>query len=320
MLKKTALVSIIIPTFNRAHLIEETLDSVLAQTYKNWECIVIDDGSTDNTAEVLKTYTAKDSRFQYHHRPNNRPKGANTCRGLGFELSKGEFVNWFDSDDLMHKDHLKIKLDEITTHKCDFVLCEVAKFKTDLSNLRPIKNLYTGNPVKNQFMGMLTLFTPGPLWNKEFLIKHQLNYNSAKVNTVLNDWVFGIEALIASNNFKYIEQVLIFYRSHENSIYSSRKTYPSTLLVDEYKIRKKMWQLLSVNKLMDSNVDKYYNQRILYIIRYLFRNKDKKTAISIAVELIKKLLLQVKLYDCSKVVIACVVVSCTNRGYNLLKL
>lgn len=93
------LVSIIIPTFNRAHFIGETLDSVLAQTYTNWECIVVDDGSADASAEVLKSYYEKDSRIQYHHRPADRPKGANACRNFGFELSKGDYIQFLDSDD-----------------------------------------------------------------------------------------------------------------------------------------------------------------------------------------------------------------------------
>lgn len=60
------LISIIIPTYNRSHLIRETLDSILAQTHKNWECIVVDDGSTDETEDVLNEYVKKDNRFQYH--------------------------------------------------------------------------------------------------------------------------------------------------------------------------------------------------------------------------------------------------------------
>src|SRR6187431_937929 len=94
-------ISIIIPTYNRANLIGETLDSILAQTYQNWECIIVDDGSDDNTEEVVNSYVKKDSRFQYHQRPHDRPRGGNAARNYGFELSKGEFVNWFDDDDVM---------------------------------------------------------------------------------------------------------------------------------------------------------------------------------------------------------------------------
>ena len=95
------LISIIIPTYNRAHLIGETLDSILLQTYPNWECIVVDDGSADNTADVMRDNIKNDNRFQYHQRPDNRKKSPNSCRNYGFELSKGEYIKWFDSDDIM---------------------------------------------------------------------------------------------------------------------------------------------------------------------------------------------------------------------------
>ena len=104
------LVSIIMPTYNRAHLIGQTLDSVLAQTYPNWECIIVDDWSTDTSDEVVGEYVKKDSRFQYYQRPKDRKKGPNSCRNYGLELSKGEFVKWFDSDDIMHPKFLENKL------------------------------------------------------------------------------------------------------------------------------------------------------------------------------------------------------------------
>lgn len=116
------LVSIIIPTFNRAHLIGETLDSVLAQTYQNWECIVVDDGSTDNTQQLLSQYINVDSRFQYLHRPLNNPKGANACRNYGFERSKGLYIQWFDSDDLMHPEKLAIKMQYALSGNADIIV------------------------------------------------------------------------------------------------------------------------------------------------------------------------------------------------------
>ena len=78
-----ATVSIIIPTYNRAHLICETLDSVIAQTYTDWECIVVDDGSNDTTVEIIAEYCKKDNRFQYYQRPQNRLQGGNAARNFG---------------------------------------------------------------------------------------------------------------------------------------------------------------------------------------------------------------------------------------------
>lgn len=128
------LVSIIIPTFNRAHLIGETLDSVLAQTHQNWECIVVDDGSTDETDEVMSVYLAKDSRFQFHHRPQNKPKGANACRNFGYEHSKGHYVQWFDSDDLMHPKKLEFKVWYALVKDADIIVDTHSKKEiTDLS-------------------------------------------------------------------------------------------------------------------------------------------------------------------------------------------
>lgn len=94
------LISIIIPTYNRAHLIGETLDSILSQTYANWECIIVDDGSTDNTSAVLEGYL-KDKRFNFFNRENNRKKGPSSCRNIGIENATGNLIMFLDSDDLI---------------------------------------------------------------------------------------------------------------------------------------------------------------------------------------------------------------------------
>ena len=116
------LISIIIPTYNRAHIIRETLDSILIQSYQNWECIIVDDGSSDNTDEVLKEYQTSDNRFQFHKRPSEYNSGANGARNFGFKISKGEYINWFDSDDLMLKDFLEIKIKKALTENADVVI------------------------------------------------------------------------------------------------------------------------------------------------------------------------------------------------------
>ncbi len=125
------LVSIIIPTYNRAHLIGETLDSIIAQTYTNWECIVVDDGSTDDTDEVMGDYLVKDGRFKYHKRPDSKPKGANACRNIGLEKAMGEYIVFFDSDDLMTPDHLQVKMDGIINKQCDYVITRTKFFNKE---------------------------------------------------------------------------------------------------------------------------------------------------------------------------------------------
>lgn len=107
------LTSIIIPTYNRAHVIGETLDSINAQTYENWECIIVDDGSTDDTNIIVKKYLEKDNRFQFHHRPDNRLKGANACRNFGIENSKGEYIMFLDSDDICEPFCLTERVDKV---------------------------------------------------------------------------------------------------------------------------------------------------------------------------------------------------------------
>ncbi len=122
MMSNTPLVSIIIPTFNRAYIIKDALNSIIAQTYTNWECIIVDDGSTDNTNELINSYLKKDSRFKYYKRPKNKLKGPSSCRNLGYEQSEGEFIQWFDSDDVMHPEKLEIKIAYALKHRADVIV------------------------------------------------------------------------------------------------------------------------------------------------------------------------------------------------------
>jgi glycosyltransferase involved in cell wall biosynthesis len=91
------LVSVIIPCYNRADIVRYTLDSVLAQNYRNFEAIVVDDGSTDNTRSVVAGYT--DPRIQYVYRENG---GLSAARNSGLNAARGEFVAFLDSDDGWH--------------------------------------------------------------------------------------------------------------------------------------------------------------------------------------------------------------------------
>lgn len=109
------LVSVVVPTFNRAHVIGESLDSILSQTYPNLEVIVVDDGSTDETAEVLEAYGDRITAVRQENR------GHASARNTGLLKSTGEFVAWLDSDDLWEPDKTSLQVAFMVEHP-DYVL------------------------------------------------------------------------------------------------------------------------------------------------------------------------------------------------------
>lgn len=100
--------SVIIPTYNRAHLIKKTLESLLNQTYDNFEILVIDDGSTDDTGDIVKAI--RDPRI-FYYKKINAERGA--ARNFGAQKATGEYVNFFDSDDIAYSDHLQSAFDTV---------------------------------------------------------------------------------------------------------------------------------------------------------------------------------------------------------------
>ncbi|MBA9076980.1 glycosyltransferase family 2 protein [Rufibacter quisquiliarum] len=114
----SALVSIVIPLFNRANTIVHTIESLQDQTYANWEAILVDDGSTDDSVEVVSRIAAEDDRIKVFKR-NRLPKGAQTCRNLGFSLAQGEFVQFLDSDDLLHPNKIALQVAALSKMPCD---------------------------------------------------------------------------------------------------------------------------------------------------------------------------------------------------------
>lgn len=98
-------ITIIIPTFNRAEIISKTLDSIAAQTFQNWECLVVDDHSNDNTREVIDSYSKSDTRFKYLL--NEQKKGAQGARNTGLFNCQSEWVFFFDSDNLLQPECLQ---------------------------------------------------------------------------------------------------------------------------------------------------------------------------------------------------------------------
>lgn len=118
------LISVIMPAFNSAGYICESINSVLAQTYPNWELWVIDDCSVDNTANVVKNFT--DKRIHYVRQPRN--SGVAAARNLGIKISRGRFLAFLDSDDVWLPEKLEKQIDFMYRKKCGFSYTEYRQF------------------------------------------------------------------------------------------------------------------------------------------------------------------------------------------------
>ena len=269
------LISIIIPTFNRVHVLGETLDSIIAQTYTNWECIIVDDSSSDYTAELLQFYREKEARIQYYRRPLDRPKGANTCRNYGFEVSRGEYIHWFDSDDLMVKDNLKEKVKHLlSSADYDFSICKMARFEgnfkkenffNNTSNLRIETCLY-----EDYITGKISILSGTPLWKRK--IFNQIDLFDEQL-LQFQDLDFYSRIIYKNNRVGIINKELIYVRRYNDSI--STKNGNFDLDVDSFlKVKERILKRTPLNLV----IVEYIIRDILWAMRWSMAKKNYSIA------------------------------------------
>ena len=267
---KKGLVSIIIPTYNRSHFIGETLDSVLAQTYQNWECIVVDDGSTDYTEELVEFYCKKDDRIKFYKRPTEKPKGANTCRNYGFDLSTGEFINWFDSDDLMLENFLGANLDHFSD-QISLTICSGFYTDENLKESQKINLEYTDSLFKDYVLWRKEILTPSIIFRRIFLQNislFKLDISRGQETEFFSRIFFEIKA----KDFFINNLPLFFYRQHENSKSYFDKFYDPIFIESKIYI---MFQNLKFSaRLNDLELINHLKRSLLLVFFQTIENKD----------------------------------------------
>lgn len=169
---KNPLISVIIPTYNREKPIKRAINSVISQSYRNWELLIIDDGSIDNTYKNIMPFL-KNKNIQYYYKRND---GVSEARNYGAKKAKGEYLAFLDSDDKFHKDKLIYSLIQNKKHKVDISLSNVYKVypKKITSNKIKYNKLITYDDlIAERFGSFATLFIRKEkfiksLYNKKF--------------------------------------------------------------------------------------------------------------------------------------------------------
>jgi glycosyltransferase involved in cell wall biosynthesis len=204
-------------TYNRAHFIVETLQSIQAQTYIDWECLIIDDGGSDNTNVVISPFLEEDARFQFIKRPENYKKGLSGCRNYGLDIAKGDSIIFFDDDDTIHPDNLKICLKELSDNQIDF--CHYQKLSYQVEKPIIKKPIITKRQslTKSDLLKVITqeigLASCTVMWKKHCF--DEVRFNEKLLYA--EEW--ECYSRLLSEGFKgiIIDAILYYNRKHPNS-------------------------------------------------------------------------------------------------------
>ncbi len=212
-------VSIIVATYNRAKFLVEMLVSIQNQTFVDWECIIVDDGSTDNSLEIIGDYIKKDNRFHLFSRPKCRLKGPSACRNVGIEKSKGEYVVFFDDDDIAHPQNLELCLLELS--KKDVFFCRYIRnvffvsFDYSFDYSKVYKSFYIDSKdIERVLKNELFIVTSSIMWNKKCFENNRFVENL----TYFEERELYSRILSSGFSGVSIEKCLYYGRKHANSL------------------------------------------------------------------------------------------------------
>jgi glycosyltransferase involved in cell wall biosynthesis len=215
--------SIITPSFNSEHFIEETYQSIIAQTNPNWEWVIVDDGSTDNTLQLLEKYSASDNRIHFYKR-DRLPKGATTCRNIAVEKCKGDSLIFLDTDDVLASFCIEQRQTMLYQNKgCDFIYFQMLIFNKKLDDTKLIWNIADErNDLERAIKLNPIMAGSSTIWDKESFIKIGMWDDKILIN---QDIELHIRAFC--KNLHYLNSLHlppdIFVRNNQQSISRAKK-------------------------------------------------------------------------------------------------
>lgn len=255
------LVSIIIPSYNRDNLIRESLDSVLAQTYLNWECIIVDDGSTDGTNAILKEYSIIDNRFIIVSKPMELRQGASVSRNLGLKFARGEYIQFLDSDDILAEDKLEKQIISLKKeNKKTISVCKTHCFKEKKDDvILDIDRLdYRDFSTSEEYFDVIGEIG-GYYAPESFLISKELIDFSGYWNenlTLNDDGEFFFRIIHNSNKIVFINDTFVRHRENTGNNLSMLNSFQkATSLVNSWKIIEILY-ITKYNELNSRYLDK----------------------------------------------------------------
>ena len=225
-------ISVIIPVYNTEKYIKECLDSVICQTLSDIEIICIDDGSIDNSLQILSEYEKKDERIRVLKQKN---RGAGSARNLGLKFAKGEYIAFLDSDDFFNFNFLEKMYNKAQKHDSDIVICSANSYNTEKQEYElmhwsleqrflPPKEVFNYEDIPDYIFNIGQNWNWNKIYRHNFIVENKIDFQKLYRT---NDLLFTCKALILAKKISVINETLVNYRiAQEKNCQSTNHIYP----------------------------------------------------------------------------------------------
>lgn len=242
------MVSIIIPVYNACLYLERCLQSVISQTYVNWECILIDDGSTDDSGKICDIWQQRDNRIRVIHQSN---QGASLARQVGIKNANGYYLSFIDADDVVETDYIEKLRNALVSKDADIAACDFIRLheNQEVNITRCNKNvqLLDNANLHQRFFNYEFWGYPGKMYKKSLFNK--IYFPKATIN---EDYVVMAQLFNVTQHMAYIPIALYHYMTHENSL-SHQKL--SKRMMEEWENKK--WVITYYQKIGNKQWERY---------------------------------------------------------------
>ena len=266
-----AKVSVVIPSYNKAEFLKETMDSLLCQTEKDFEIIIVEDGSTDNSPKILAEYAKKDSRIKLIFQKN---QGASIARNEGMKLASGEYLLFLDADDIFKPNLIETAYNKAKEKDADICIFNAEIFDNTTGgkiDWELMKYEYIPNEEIFSYKTCPHIFeiTTNWVWNKlykrSFIEKNKINFYNI---IYTEDMCFSIWAYSVTNRITVIKDKLIKYRANIKNSLTGKKTenkYP-TEIIKSYDFLCSKLDELNVLQETKQSLDRVFTENIIYML------------------------------------------------------
>ena len=274
-------VSIILPVYNAERFLSVCLDSILRQSYRNWELIAVDDGSQDNSLEILLSYAAKDGRIQVISKSN---EGVSVARNVALQKATGEYVYFVDADDVVLPQALEILIHAMearnaTFVKSDFLPIDENGNQVFVNKKQVIRRKYDGKVMGAEKFYTKILLKEYFLWTclfrRDIIQKNKIRF--IPHCRLMEDAAFVVEYLLYSDRNVYKDACVYGYRKYEGTVSAAQKDYSGDLemIVEKMGALPQNKNIVTLKACVRQTLTTYHAGRFRGIVQGLARNMDR---------------------------------------------